>query len=273
MLVSVQLCRDLAAVLGSLCLLATPSSAQGPQGSDDATLPRFDVASVKPNDSSSGAAQSGNLPDGGYRGTNVTLRRLLIDAYGVQANQIVDAPDWLNSARFDVNARAASQDDQTPARLRALLADRFQLIAHTEKRPRPVYALELSRPDGKLGPGLKPSTADCSFAAVDHQPKRTGCGVRGSTGNWGGSLGGTGKTLSEIADALGDHGADRPVVDKTGRSGQYDFELRWSNNPSPDTDEVSLVTALREQLGLALVADTAPVDVLVIDHIEKPDPD
>jgi uncharacterized protein (TIGR03435 family) len=262
--------RALPAVAAML-LLAGQSRAQTIRVPGEAPLPRFEVASVKPNLSGEGASQSGNLPDGGYRGINVTLRRLVLDAYEFQANQIVGEPPWWSSARFDVIARAEAKDDQMGARLRALLVDRFQLTTHVEQRPRPVYALRLAHGDGRLGPALKPSLVDCSFG-VAGQPK-SGCGVRGSYGGWGGTLAGTGKTLAQIAEALGDHGADRPVIDRTGVPGSYDFELKWATNPKPDSDEVTLVTALREQLGLTLDADTASVDVLVIDHVEQPEPD
>src|SRR4051812_33041763 len=101
---TLQLRRRLAAVLGCFILLASRGSAQKPQGINDATLPRFEVASVKANLSGDENSQSRSLPDGGYVGVNITLRVLLLNAFRVPENQIVGVPNWWNTARFDINA-------------------------------------------------------------------------------------------------------------------------------------------------------------------------
>jgi uncharacterized protein (TIGR03435 family) len=143
--------------------------------------------------------------------------------------------------------------------LQSLLAQRFKLAVHYEKQNRPVYALVVARP-GRIGPGLTPSTRDCTA-------KESECGM--SLG--GGTLRAVGQPLTIISSAGRPDG--RVIVDKTGLTGRYDFTLRYTLQPGPNDDTPSIFTAVEEQLGLKLVPDTAPLDVVVIDHIERPTED
>ncbi len=93
-----------------------------------------------------------------------------------------------------------------------------------------------------------------------------------STGRNGGTISGGGLTMERMATTLANYGAERPVIDRTGIAGIFDFQLTWVNQPTGNADDVSFFTAVQEQLGLKLEPGTAPVEVLVIDRAERPDP-
>jgi len=126
--------------------------------------PAFEVASVKPNKSGTSFVNIGNLPGGRFNATNVAPIMLIRQAYQLQLSQIIGAPGWLESERFDIVAKAPADfvPTQMPLLLRSLLADRFKLVAHNETRELPIYALVKARNDGKLGPQLKPAAIDCA---------------------------------------------------------------------------------------------------------------
>ena len=142
--------------------------------------------------------------------------------------------------------------------VKKLMADRFQLKFHYEKRELPVYALTFA----KTGPKMTRSQGDPSASA--------GLGF-GPPGNFGA----TNATMADFAEAMGQGALDRPVVDQTGLTGRFDLRLTWTpDGPAQATESADappdLFTAIQEELGLKLVSTKAPVDVLVIDHIEKP---
>jgi uncharacterized protein (TIGR03435 family) len=234
----------------------------------------FDVVSVKPNLSGETRSGTESLPDR-INATNVTLRSLILRAYNKQEFEVIGGPDWVSTDRFDVVARGSATGDRG-ARLQAMLADRFKLATHTEMRDRPVYFLVPARPDKRLGPSMTPATIDCSGDGDPGARRREAgmniCGLRTSTGRNGGTVTGGGLTLERIADTLANYAAERPIIDRTGIEGIFDFELKWVNQPTNNADDVSFFTAVQEQLGLKLEAGTAPVEVLVIDRAERPDP-
>lgn len=250
-----------------LALLADATS-----GQEAATV--FDVVSVKPN--LSGETQSGteSLPDR-INATNVTLRALILRAFGKQEFEVVGGPDWVSTDRFDVAARGPSGADRG-AQLQAMLADRFKLVAHVEKRERSVYAMVPVRQDKRLGAAMVPAAIDCSGGGDPGARRREAnlnlCGLRTSTGRNGGTVSGGGLPMERIAATLANYGADRPVIDRTGIEGIFDFDLKWVNQPTGSPEDVSYFTAVQEQLGLKLEPTTALVDVLVIDRAEHPDP-
>ena len=234
--------------------------------------PAFDVVSVKANRSGDAEGSIGPRP-GGYAMTNVPLRLLIIRAYELRAFQVAGGPGWIDGERFDVTARAAdgTAPNQVYPMLRRMLAERFKLVAHTEKREQPVYALLIARADGRLGSNLKASTLDCSKSDASEQ-----CSMGGSFTGSGGNLKGVGQPLSVLATHLST-AVDRIVQDRTGLAGGFDFELAWSGGlkPAPGApgEPPSVFTALQEQLGLRLEPARGPVDVLVIDSVERPTPD
>jgi uncharacterized protein (TIGR03435 family) len=191
------------------------------------------------------------------------LLGLIMDAYHLNASyQISGGPSWMDSDsdRFDIVANAPGEGTPTGndvrLMLQTLLTDRFQLKVHREMKERPVYALVVA----KNGPKLKESAPDKEFPT-------TVVGGRST------QLTMTKATMEQLAIRLSD-GMDRPVLDKTGLAGHYDITLNWipelAGPPAPDSNAVNVFTAVQEQLGLKLEPQKAPVEILVIDHAEKP---
>ena len=249
-------------------LVAATASAQNPatQG--------FDAASIKRNVSGSDFAEGGFQPGGRIAAVNVTLRNLVIAAYGMPSDRIEGGPDWVNTARFDVVAvgNQNSSVGETREMLRLLLADRFRLTTRTETRERPTFALVPTRSDGRPGPELRATSAECKAKRVspEDQPPPTAppdpddlsCG---SIGFRGGLLAGRAVSMTQLANSLSGF-AGREVIDRTGLDGFYDFTLRFSSRAvsTERTDPPEIFTALREQLGLRLNAEQGPVRVLVM---------
>jgi uncharacterized protein (TIGR03435 family) len=269
---------------------------------------RFEVASVRQNTNDDGKVMIGIQPGGRFNAVNVPLWDLIRQAYAVQRTQIVGAPDWTNAARYDIVAKAESNIQGTPPggpaaplnfMLQDLLEDRFKLRVHSETREMPIYALTLARSDRKFGPGLRQSTTDCAAMR--------GRGARGvGPGGPGGSPSGPpppgerpmcgmrfapnqllagGVPLAQLTQVLSQI-TQRNVVDRTGLEGTFDFDVTFTPDrlpqgppppgvqlPSIDPNGPSIFTALQEQLGLKLESERAPVEVLVIDHVERPTPD
>jgi uncharacterized protein (TIGR03435 family) len=302
----------LARVTAVLLLLGAavpwPSHAQDGAPAADATL-AFDVASVKPNKTGDARVSVANEPNGRFTMTNVPAQLMLVIAYQLQPYQIIGAPSWLDSDRFDLVAKAP-ESRPAPAgggntgpgplqfMLRNMLAERFKLKAHTDTRDLPIYALVLARGDGKLGPKLQPSSVECGAPGRGQGPGAGAARGRGpapqSGAQWNdnlpacsifasaASVGGQGLPLSQLATNLSQR-VGRTVVDRTGLSGRYDFLLEYTPEPpagaSPgsgagsDPDRPSIYAALQEQLGLKLDAQRGAVDVLVIDGIQHPTED
>jgi uncharacterized protein (TIGR03435 family) len=243
----------------------------------------FDVASVKPVAGGGSSFSIETQPGGTLRAENVSVRTLILDAFRVQESQLVQLPTWAASERFTIAARAGrpASDAQLWAMMRTLLEERFRLRVHTEERQGSVYFLELSRSDRSLGPKLLAVNRDCSIdsPAPPAQPARTPgfCGMDANTGGPRESLRGGAQTMAQLANALGTYAVPRPVIDRTGLVGTFDFTVQWAREPQAGaaslTDDVSILTALPEQLGLRLEGGRGPVQVLVVDNLERPTPD
>jgi uncharacterized protein (TIGR03435 family) len=143
--------------------------------SEQEAAPTFEVASVRLSDPDASYRQA-FLPTGRYEARAVTVKRLILTSYDLHESQVIDAPDWIDSDRFDIVATApdgAAVDGYSAlARIRALLGDRFSLRTHTEMRELPVYELTFAREDRSLGSGLHPSTIDCAAAEQALQEAR-----------------------------------------------------------------------------------------------------
>jgi uncharacterized protein (TIGR03435 family) len=223
----------------------------------DAGAPAFEVASVKPNKSGDGRVQVGFQPGGRYTATGITVRMLINQAYQIQPFQLVGAPDWLSSDRFDIIAKAEGDvvpgpNGPLPQMLRSLLADRFRLVVHTETRELPIYALVKARSDGKLGPQMNPAAVDCTAArGRGGAPAPSGPGgpaFRGSGGPGpmfgpGGrppcgqlvgpaNIAGGGVNMAQLATLLSGR-VSRIVVDRTGIAGNFDLDLNWTPDQMP----------------------------------------
>ena len=268
-----------------------------------AAKPAFDVASVKPSKAVD-ARRGGALQPGRFSQTNVTLAQLIQMAYAARGSQIVGASNWIDADRFDIDAKGpfglsgflTAADGSPPAvylMLRTLLEERFKLQIHHETRELPVYALEIARIDGRLGPRLRRSDVDCAalMATIASGGPRPGppaqpgqapiCGTLGAPGR----IMANGVSMSGLSDMLS-RVVDRPVLDRTNLAGDFVLELQWTSDPTfppPDPsgsaastsggDLPSIFTAVQEQLGLKLESSRSPVDVLVIDRAEHPTED
>ena len=225
--------------------------------------PSFDVASIKladPNDGGSGFQTQGRR----VYVENETMNNIISYAYGVHAKQIVGAPSWFESVRYDIRGLPDVDGIPNTAQYREmlvkLLADRFQLKFHREKRELSCYAITVA----KGGPKIEASKSN-------GLPDQTGRNSR-SQASW--RI--TNNTMEDFAKFLQMGALDRPVVDQTGLKGKYDFQLTWTKDLAPATDENAapgFFTAIQEQAGLKVEPSKAEVDVLAIDHVVQPSAD
>jgi uncharacterized protein (TIGR03435 family) len=238
----------------------------------DATALTFDVVSIK---SLNGATRS-RMPgtrqsEGRFARAAATLHQLLQYAYDIQPSQVTGGPGWISTSRFQIDAR--TERTTTPAEMRAMvrhmLAERFALKAHTVVRERPIYRMVLARRDGTLGRSMY-RVDDPECGGSNPQP----CDLS----SWSGGLMSSGMGLQQLAEALSNSsrttGVDRLVIDQTGLEGMFGFTLMFSPfNAAPQaSNDASIFTALREQLGLKLEPARGPVQLLVIDSVEQPTP-
>ena len=293
-------CVALLSLFAGVMLTAHALGAQTPTaaGAQAPAVTKFDVASVKANRSGAPFRIGPMLQPGGrVIATNLALRDLIRAAYGLEDNQLVNVPAWGDGDRFDLEARGPA--DLTPARgqamLRELLADRFKLVTHPETRQLPIYRLVMARRDRAPGPRLRPSGPECApitpppgvptpppppppmggggvpLTVADGTPRRCG------TMMFPGATSTRSVTMAAFANLLS-LGVGRPVVDETGLPGAFDIDLTYSpdlgaaasQTAPPVNAAPSLFTALEEQLGLKLESARGPVNVVVIDRVERP---
>jgi uncharacterized protein (TIGR03435 family) len=258
-----------------LLLTASIAFAQGPA---------FDVASVKPAIPGDTGGRIQFPPGGGFVVSNVALTYIIQRVYGVRDFQLVGAPNWMAiiadgyGARYEIQAKgdASATEAQVQEMAKALLAERFQLKVHRETRDLPVYALIPAKGGVKIA------------VAKDNGRPRGSNGVLLVDQGW---IQGTNVSMASLLQALS-HSVDRPVVDKTNFAEAFDFRLTWT----PDSDVPadggcpatflpmqerlgirteawscpSIFTAVQDQLGLKLDPQNDPIEVLVIDHVERP---
>lgn len=232
--------------------------------------PVFEVATIKP--SNPDRPGKAFLVQGRQFSTlNTSLSDLITFAYGLHARQLIGLPDWAEKDKYDITAKPDGVGqpslNQWKTMFQKLLVERFQLTFHKDKRELSVYALTV----GKSGPKLTKSQGDPN-------------GLPGLFFRGLGVLPAQNATMGDFAGVMQSAVLDKPVVDQTGITGRYDFMLNWTPDESqfgglgarvpPPADNAAappdLYTAIQEQLGLKLAAAKAPVDVLVIDHVEKP---
>jgi uncharacterized protein (TIGR03435 family) len=242
--------------------------------------PAFDVASIKPS-AARDTAMRIIWPRGRFSAVNVTMQQFVGAAWVLPGFRIDGGPGWFATDRFNIEATVAADAQPAPGRgmpdairlmMQRLLAERFKLAAHWESRPQAIYALVRTKPSGALGPGLRKTNVDCP--AVFDAYRRGGpvsalapCSVQRGPGK----LAAGGYILSQFTDTLSSL-LEHIVADRTGLAGAYDIDLTWSPDPTTDSGP-SLFTAIQEQLGLKLEPSKAPVEVLVIDRLEKPTAD
>jgi len=242
-----------------------------PKAMDPNAVPKFDVVTVKPSDPN----RPGKLFT--IRGRhvmtiNTNLNDIITFAYGLHAKQIVGAPDWFSTDKFDIDGvpdvEGQPSSKQFKMLFQSVLTDRFKLTFHHDKKELSVYVLEV----GKSGPKMTETI---------HKPNDPVNFIfRGKPG----ALMVTNSTMKDFCDGMQSAVMDKPVVDQTGLTARYDFNLNWTPDESqfesmggfrpPATEDPNappaLSTAMQEQLGLKFEATKAPADVFVIDHVEKP---
>jgi uncharacterized protein (TIGR03435 family) len=232
--------------------------------------PSFEVATIKPSKPDT-PGKLFRIQPGHFSTINTTLSDLIGFCYGLQPKQVVGAPAWLETQKFDLDGKPDGTGqpsvDQWKKMLEKLLADRFQLKFHHEKKELSVYALVVA----KNGPKLTKSEAEANatpsllFRGLGTLPVRNA-------------------TMADFAGVMQSAVLDRPVVDQTGLSGRFDFVLTWTPDETqfaglgvrvpPPSDKADappdLFTAIQQQAGLKFEPTKAPVDVMVIDRVEKP---
>jgi uncharacterized protein (TIGR03435 family) len=251
--------------------IPTPPPPVPPMAAD--ANPSFDVATIKPSQPDAKGKGFG-FRAGHFVTFNTNVNDLIAFAYGLHAKQIIDGPAWFGVDLFDIEAKPDAEGrpnlKQMGVMVQKLLADRFQLKFHHDQRELSVYVIGVANG----GPKMTKSTA----APNDPQ----GFGFRAL-----GDLNVRNMTMKDFASWMQSGVMDRPVVDQTGLTDRYDFQLKWTPDESqfaqfrgagvtvpPPTDDAkappSLYTAVGEQLGLKMGPAKAPDDVIVIDHVEKP---
>jgi bla regulator protein blaR1 len=255
-----------------------------PQGSDK---PSFEVASIKPNNSGDNRVMF-RANGGRFTVAGATVKMLIQQAYRVRDFQLSGGPAWLGSDRFDIEAKPENVSDMTPERmplmLQNLLVERFQLKTHKETKELPIYELVVAKDGPKLksvpepprpAPGTPPGPPPSPGGPMPPGAFRIGRGeLMGSAIPFE-------NFIQSLSSMLG-----RTVVNKTGLTGFFDVQMHWAPDPGetgpfgpvpgvqppPPADPAgpSIFTALQEQAGLRLESSKGPVEVLVIDSIEKP---
>jgi uncharacterized protein (TIGR03435 family) len=235
--------------------------------------PSFEVATIKPNDSGATSMQVLTFRGRNFITVNSSLADLIMFAYSVQMKQIIGAPDWIERDRYDINAtpdrEGTPSADQVRLMIRKLLADRFQLKFHHDKRELSAFVLTV----GKDGSKLKPAQPNGNLHGIGMQPAESGAMMFANNA-----------PISAFTSFLQSLVLDRPVVDQTGLTGRYDLTVTFTPDDSlfnghpqafPKLAEgveaaPSFFDAIQQQLGLKLTVKKTQVDVLAIDHVEKP---
>jgi uncharacterized protein (TIGR03435 family) len=215
----------------------------------------FEVVSVKAADPADPAHMT-QATAGGFRGRNLRLFELVMSAWRLNRDQVIGGPNWLETAGWDIDARfpAGASPAQAPQMMQAMLADRFRLVTHRETRTLPIYVLTVAKGGIKLHQGDGRGGMSAGPRLI-----RYGSGTMG-------------ELAGQLSSFLG-----RNVIDRTGLTGQYAISLSFAPvDPGAPAGEVaqdfapSIFQALQDQAGLKLESTKGPVEVLVIDHAEKP---
>jgi len=258
------------AQLLTLVLLFPPPLAGSAGQAAQAGSPAFEVVTIKRNLSGEGGS-IGMQPGGRFRAVNTTLQFIISTMYRMPggprlfASQILGLPDWATTDRYDMVGKVADQFTGQSAQqqfrnmapmVQAMLEDRFKLKVHRDTQPMPVFALVRDAKGGALGPKLRPTKTDCRA-----EPDK--CRIESSPGHYSA----VGMTMPNILIVLSNN-AERVVIDHTGLTGSYDIDLDWATDAG--SDKPSFFTAVQEQLGLKMEFRREPVDVVIVDHVERP---
>jgi uncharacterized protein (TIGR03435 family) len=236
----------------ALCLIFLAAAFQSPLRGES-----FETVSIKSNPSGADDNSMRTSP-GRLTVVNMTPYTLLLYAFGVKESQLTGGPAWFSKEKFDVVAVTGTSADLNRATLQPLLqamfADRLHLKFHRETRESPVYSLVLA----KGGPKLTLHFGEGAPAT----------GIHSSSGR--NAVNARKTTMQRLAEVLSEQ-TDRVVIDHTGLTGEYDFSLTWTSDLAAESQDLpSVFTAVQEQLGLRLEPSKGPVEVIVIDSVERP---
>jgi len=253
---------------------------------------RFEVVSIKLSDAS--AEPRLGMTPGRLDVAGAPLRVLVAMVFPLGQGRVIGWPDALDAERYTISAKMPDGAPQAARQvaIRNLLKDRFNLVTHQETREVPIYNLVLARSDGRLGPALKESSPECQAVAKEYL-----LAVRGGAPQQVppaavtqcisfmpgiGALGANGASIGSLVNLFPQF-VGRPVIDRTGLTALYDLTLKWAPEaipsslglpqvpePPADPNAPDIFTALQEQLGLKLENGRGPVEVIVIDRLEKP---
>jgi len=257
-------------------ILFTALLSQLPSGSK----PAFEIVSLKANVSGESRTSIGNRPGGRFVATGAPLKFLMTSAYHVRDFQILGGPNWITSDRWDIDARAAegtvtrqgppdpNVPDTMSLMVQSLIEDRFQLKIHRETREQPIYELVIAKGGSKVKLSDDQGPVQPQQRGDEPPPVR-----RNSLTIGRGDFQGEGIQFGIFVNALSQQ-LGRPIVDKTELKGFYDFRLQWTpqlgQQPETDSSGPTIFTAIQEQLGLRLESSKGPVDVIVIESVQKP---
>ena len=250
---------------------AAPKTAGTQAATTAGKLPEFDAATIKPASPKDNAIGLFTYPGGRIVCSLCTLQYLMMEAFGIQDWQISGGPNWVKDARYDVEAKPPESsmsihanpkypklppNDEQRQMLQSLLMDRFQLNIHREQKDADVYILSRGNKPLKLQP---PKGKDEFHWAGS---------VGGGAVDDGSGVAGTNISMPELAIRLSGF-LKRPVLDRTGLAGSYDFEYRTGDDELDSSATVGIITSMRE-IGLKLASGKGPVETIVIDHVERP---
>jgi len=259
---------------GAIALLSVVSSSFAQSPAKRPAFDAFEVATIKPADLDQKGRFIRMQSVNRFYAKGFTLQALVAAAYSLSPRAISGGAPWTDSDRYDILASTPGDVqpnlDEQMAMLRKLLTDRFQLAFHREPKELPVFAITVAKAGSKLKPSAAPPGTLPELINVIYPEEKGGVHV---------TLPARNATIVQFAAMMQRTVLDRPVVDQTGLSGTYDFDLEWTPDEnqfggslpqSPESTKPSLFIAMQEQLGLRLEATRGPVRALVIDRVERP---
>jgi len=270
-------------------LAVVAATAVGLQAQAPETRQAFDVASIKRETGVSSGVTFAARAGGTLTVINNPLTNVIDNAYGIRRYQLIGGPDWINSDRYNIQAKATGDATRAEmmAMLQSLLEDRFKLTVHRETRELPIYVLTVAKGGIKLQPAREGGCVNVDpryprRPAPGEKPTPS-CGNNNITAStWNASAIDMASAAAALVGVLG-----RNVIDRTGITGKYDIHVQWTPDQAPagvdnagqanalasESAAPPLVTVLEQDLGLKLESTRGPIDVLIIDRVERPSED
>lgn len=219
-----------------------------------------EVAAVHPHKPTGDDPSNRQIIGGRFVATATSVQTLIRSAFGIDPNAIVNAPAWTESELFDMQATIADHaqittPEQFQQLMLSLLQDQFGFRFHRDQREGPIYWLVVDKP-GKIGPALKETKPGTVMNISMNGGRRIEMRVANVS-------------MNDFAKSIQKR-AGRTIEDHTGLTGNYDFQIHWADDPSPESDDSTLFTVIREQLGLRLQSAKGPIEIIVVDNVTHP---